>query len=122
MLGARAAQQVSAGPPSTRLEQFEAEDVVQSEPCEGGFLPHDSCAQRALEPFRRRRVARCLQLLTPHKNTSELRMLQVKYAAKCQSNQTPSGCGRCAHSPTITSGSSSRPARRPDWSRSIPAS
>src|ERR1700731_2184763 len=41
-----------------------------------------------------------------HKNTSEVLMLQVKYAAKCQSTKRILTCTRCAHSPTTTSGSS----------------
>jgi hypothetical protein len=52
------------------------------------------------------------------KKTSEVRMLQVKYAAKCLFNLPTSKCARCAPSPTTISGSSSRLEHKATWSPS----
>jgi hypothetical protein len=83
MLGASTGQQVGAGAPRTHLKQLETEHVVERNPGECRFVPEYTGTQGTVEPVAGRLVARWIQASLLHEKTSEVLMLQVKYAAKC---------------------------------------
>ena len=115
MLRARAAQQMARRAPSAPTCSSSKPNTSSSARRASALSSRSTRAPKG--PSNQPAAAlsqRCFQLPFLHEITSEDRMLQVKYAAKCQTDQPLSACGRCAHLPIITFGSSSRrecPAR-----------
>src|SRR5258708_33899397 len=99
-------------PARANLEEVTAKSRAEPQGRECRFLAQHAGAQGTLEPVAQRGIRRRFQSPLLLENTSEVLMLQVKYAAKCQSLPCILTCARWARSPITMSGSSSLPRRR----------
>ena len=107
--------------PRPDLQQLKAEDILERQGCQGGFLAQHAGGTQGASNQLPTRALTVDSNPRPHVLLSEVLMLQVKYAAKQSINTTHLlTCALCAPSQTTISGSSSRRRPPPVWSRVDP--